>query len=124
MSATAEKPDKAGFEIEGRFFPFPDGFRLGDPVLVTELTGLDFNDFVARLDDEEERSDPVVLIGLIGVAVWQANPRWRRDRVLRYVQNVDIDKFEAVGGEDESDEKEKPGDPPAEPPTAASNSDD
>lgn len=84
---------RAGFLIEDRFYPVPEAFRLADPVLVEELTGLSWGEFEERLPSGEEDADgqgadPVALLGLVGVAVWQQNPRWRRDRVLRYVQQI------------------------------------
>lgn len=95
-----DEAKKAGFLIDGREYPFPEKFRLGDPVLVKQLTGMEFKDFAEALDDEDRREDPAILIGLIGVAVWQGNPRWTRDRVQAYVQQVDLEGFEAFGGED------------------------
>ena len=102
--------DKAGFEIDGRFYPFPQSFRLGDPVLVKELTGMEFNDFVEAFDslDPEDGVDPVVMVGLVGVAVWQEHPRWSRDKVVRFVQAVDMEKFDAIGGEGEASPPEQP----------------
>ena len=32
--------DQPGFEIAGRLYPVPQGFRLGDPALVREVTGM------------------------------------------------------------------------------------
>jgi hypothetical protein len=79
--------EQGGFTIEGRFYPWPESFRIGDPVLIRELTGYEWEDFAARLDDGPGMD---MLAGLVGVAVWQGNPRWRRDRVLEYVQRIDI----------------------------------
>lgn len=95
--------ERPGFEIDGRRYPFPESFRLGDPVLVAELSGMPFPEFAEKLQDEEERKDPAVLIGLVGVAVWQGNPRWRRARVVEYVQQIDTEGFEAFGGDGEDE---------------------
>lgn len=112
-------PEKPGFQIGSRFYPFPSSFRLGDPVLVEELTGLDWNAFLERLPDEDdpadENADPAAMLGLVGVAVWQQNPRWRRDKVVRYVQGLDMGDVEAIGDEDEAGE-ERPPEQPAETP--------
>lgn len=109
-------PEKPGFQIGRRFYPFPASFRLGDPVLVEELTGLDWHAFLDRLPDEDapdgQEPDPVAMLGLVGVAVWQANPRWRRDRVVSYVQGLDMGDVEAVGADDDAEEDEAS--PPAE----------
>jgi hypothetical protein len=114
--------EKPGFEIEGRRYPFPESFRLGDPVLVAELTGMSFPEFAEALDDPDRREDPAILIGLIGVAVWQGNPRWRRDKVIAYVQQIDLGEFEAFGGGAE-DEQLPPAEPAQEPADETSDQD-
>lgn len=91
-----------GFVIQGVFYPTPTAFKLGDPVLIEELTGKLFPDFAEALGDEDRQNDPAVLIGLIGVAVWHQHPKWPRARVVEYVQQLDIEAFEFQGGtEDE-----------------------
>lgn len=106
---------RAGFMIGDAFYPFPTAFRLGDPVLVEELTGLAWDEFVDRLPDEndgdKDGTDPVALIGLVGVAVWQQNPRWRRERVVRFVESIDQGDFTVSAPEPE----EENGGPPAPP---------
>ena len=87
-----------GFTIEGRTYPVPTSFRLCDPVLVTQLTGMAWAAFVELLEDSEA-SDPTAMAGMIGVAVWQGNPKWTRDRVVRYVENIDLASVEVNAGE-------------------------
>lgn len=79
--------DKPGFNIGSDFYEFPTSFRLGDPVLVGDVTGMEWNDFAERLDDK----DPRTLIGLVAVAVWQKHPSWRRDKVVRHVESLNFD---------------------------------
>ena len=95
-------PDKDGVEIYKRFYPWPDRFRLGDPVLVKEITGMRWPDFVAALDeiDEEEAPDQVVLAGLIAVAFWQGNPQMSRDKARRAVERIPQDEIEIVEGDE------------------------
>lgn len=103
--------EEAGFQIGKRFYPFPGSFRLGDPVLVREVTGMDWGEFVEKLPSDEddigfvEESDAIVLLGLVAVAVWQGNPTWRRDKVSRYVQSLDMTDVQPVGGEEEAEER-------------------
>lgn len=103
--------EEAGFQIGKRLYPFPSSFRLGDPVLVKEVTGLDWQEFLDRIpdpDDPTQEDDMIVVLGLIAVAVWQGNPTWRRDKVSRYAQGLDLSEIEAVGGEVEEDEASPP----------------
>lgn len=117
-------PDQDGFEIYNRFYPAPQRFRLGDPVLVREVTGMEWPQFtqaLAEMDEEfavavaegrqdEFVPDQVVLLGLIAVAFWQGNQTMTRAKVAREVQKIPIDKVQFVAGESEEDD----GRPPAE----------
>lgn len=87
----------AGFRIGEADYEFPATFRMCDPVLVEEVTGLDFAEFAERIDEMNEAiaggepgSDVKALLGLVAVGVWQANPRWKRDRVVRFMQDADM----------------------------------
>lgn len=101
--ADERQVEETRFEIEGQMYPMPQSFRLGDPVLVTQLTGLTWGQFVEALDDPDRQQDPVILLGLIAVAVWQGNPRWTRDRISRYVEQLDIGAVQVHAGEPEAD---------------------
>lgn len=122
-------PQELGFQIGRRFYPWPFKFLLGDPVLLEELTGLEYDKFLERLPDEDTAEtddlDPVAMVGLIGVAVWHENPTWKRDRVVRYVQGLTRDQVQMVAPEQEAEPQvgdpdyvEPPpgdaGDPPSE----------
>lgn len=121
-----DKPEESGWQIGKNFYPFVTSFRLGDPVLVEALTGLTWVEFVDRLPDEDiegQPDDPVVNLGLIGVAVWQIHETWRRDRVVQYVSRLPMEKLEWVGP-DEPEEPEdavEPGEGDARPPAIAGN---
>lgn len=92
----------AGFLIEGTVYPFPTSFRLCDPVLVSKLTGMPWGEFVEAITDGDA-SDPTTMVGMVGVAVWQANPRWSRDKVIRYVENLSMDALDVQDdGEDDA----------------------
>jgi hypothetical protein len=90
-----------GFEIHSTFYRMPEAFRMGDPVLVEDVSGLTWTEFSDRMDDTG--GDPAVMLGMLAVAVWQANPKWRRDRVARFVESVDIADVKFIGDEAEED---------------------
>jgi hypothetical protein len=105
---------QAGVEIYKKFYPWPERFRLGDPVLVKEVTGMRWPDFVAALDEmnEDEAPDQVVLAGMIAVAFWQGNPTMTRDRARRAIEKIPQDDVELIDGdEDEEDEGADAGPP-------------
>lgn len=87
------------FQIDGTDYPVPQAFRLGDPVLVAEVTGLSWAEFAELLD--EGSGDPRAMLGMIAVAVWQTNPGWKRERVRRMVEALSMDSVEFVGAEDD-----------------------
>jgi len=118
-------PDKDGVEIYKRFYPWPDSFRLGDPVLVKEITGMRWPEFVQALADQNEAiaeatemglepppPDQVVLAGLIAIAFWQGNPLMSRDKARRALERLPMEDLELIDG----DEGEVDFGPPADAP--------
>lgn len=103
--ARKKQPD---FSIGNQDFFFPDTFRLGDPVLIEEVTGKDFTEFAELLDDPDRRKSPVVLAGLVSVAVWQAHPNWRRDRVRRFIESTAQDSLEFAQADEDVETEENP----------------
>jgi hypothetical protein len=106
-------PDRDGVEIYKRFYPWPDSFRLGDPVLVKEITGMRWPDFVQALDDqnrsmeeaeemgeEPPQPDQVVLAGLIAIAFWQGNALMSRDKARRALERIPMEDIEVVDGDE------------------------
>jgi hypothetical protein len=103
--------ETARFKIGNVEYPIPSRFRFCDPVLIRELTGLEFQDFAERADDQQKEAarneelikqgnppeeimgDPAIMTGLLGVAIWQANPTWKRERVVRYVESLGMEEF-------------------------------
>lgn len=115
-------PDQDGVEIYKRFYPWPDRFRLGDPVLVKEVTGMRWPDFAQALEEMEpdEVPDQVVLLGLIAVAFWQGNSQMSREKVRRTLERTPIEEIEIIEGDEGEVDAESPpdeagGQPPAMP---------
>jgi hypothetical protein len=112
-----------GFEIYGRFYPF-GGFRMGDPVLIREVTGMSWPQFTSALADQEDEiaslrdqgeledfePDAVLLVGLMAVAFWHGNQQMSRAKVVKAVERIPIEDVKYIAGdEDEADVS-----PPAE----------
>lgn len=96
-----DEQEKPGFKIGGAFYAAPATFRVGDAVLIREITGMAFPDFAEALDDDERRKDPVILAGLIAVAIWQAKPMMKREKVVKLVEQIDFESLNFQGGDDE-----------------------
>ena len=110
-------PDQDGFEIYKRFYPSPTRFRMGDPVLVTEVTGMTWPEFTAALDAmetdyaslaeqgraDEFQADHTLLLGLMAVAFWQGNPTMSRAKVVRAIERIPIDDVDFIAADTEED---------------------
>lgn len=96
--------DETGFKIGDRIYPLPEAYGSLDPVLVYEATGLDFQDFAERLQNiDGMKTDFVALQGVVAVSIWHGNPDWTRQKVLKFMQNLDISSYEFVSAEGEAD---------------------
>ena len=123
--------DVSGWEIYKRFYPLitVDKFRVGDPILVSLITGLDFQEFVTKASQMEEDMnaaleqgegddyipDQVVMTGLLAVAFWHGNRQMARAKVVKTVERIPLSEIEFLPGEEEEDEVG----PPAEEATGA-----
>jgi hypothetical protein len=134
--------DQPGVEIYKRFYPWPDRYRLGDPVLVQQVTGMSWPEFSAAREAQEELIfekkergeelvdgdvDQVVLAGLIAVAFWQGNPQMTRDKARRAIERTPMEDIELIDGDDEEEADARPPDVAvdgAPPLTTSSASDD
>lgn len=107
---------QAAFKIAGVEYPIVNDFTLGDPILISEITGLDFPVFLEKLKADEERAkeaeelgeepsrDPVLLAGLVAASVWRVNKKWSRDKVMNFVERTSFDALEVEGDDEESAE--------------------
>lgn len=101
------------FQVGDETYSFPTRYRLGDALLIEELTGLDMEQFGARVDALTKpgaEGDLKALAGMLGVAVWQAHPQWTQARVVAFINDVDFSSFDVKAPEVQAD-------PPAEPAT-------
>lgn len=110
-------PDQDGFEIFKRFYPAPTRFRMGDPVLVKEVTGMTWPEFTAGLDAmeleyaglleqgraDEFEPDHVLLLGLMAVAFWQGNPTMGRAKAVRAIERIPLEDVEFIAADVEVD---------------------
>ncbi len=97
--------DKPGVRINGEFYPFVDKFKHGDPILILEVTGLEWDRFAELIEQAEENGtpNPIVQTALIAVAVQRGHPGWSRNKVSEFMRNLDFGSEEFEGGtEDES----------------------
>jgi hypothetical protein len=97
------KPEDSGFLIADEFYAFPSSMRVVDPILVDELTGYSWGEFAQLLDEQPDELDVRTLVGLVGIAVWQKNPKWARKKVVEFVSQLDFDALNFTAPEVEDD---------------------
>ncbi len=111
-----------GFEIYNRFYPSPQRFRMGDPVLVREVTGMEWPQFASGLDaqgeeyrslleqgrEDEFEADQVLLLGLMSVAFWHGNSQMSRFKVVKAVERIPIEEVKFIAGDEEVDADDPP----------------
>lgn len=88
--------DEPGFRIGDEHFPHPETVEFGDTMLIRKLTGLSMLEY-AELDDDDT---DIKMICLVGMAVRHARPAWSLDKVGKFIEQVDFEKFGVVGEED------------------------
>lgn len=110
----AEQPQ---FKIRGEVYEQTATTRLGDPVLIEQLTGLRHSEwrkrYVASLEAvlaqqqavergeelEEVDEDALVTLGILGMAIARKHPSWSRSQVVEFVSGIEYDEIEIVGGD-------------------------
>ena len=127
--------DQDGFEIYKRFYPAPTRFRMGDPVLVKEVTGMSWPEFTAALDAmerdysalveqgnaDEFEPDHILMLGMMAVAFWQGNPSMGRAKVVRAIERIPIEEVEFIASDaDDEVDVSPPGVAAGEPPSTTS----
>ncbi len=125
-TTVAEAQPQRGFQIGDSFYPFPTSFKVLDPVLVAEISGLPWEAFIATLEKDEEwlnangaPPETLMLAALLATAVWHVHPEWTRQAVIRYVQALDESDLDILGvSEDAVVPPAEPATPPATETTA------
>jgi hypothetical protein len=100
-----QKPEiDRGFMIREKFYPFPTSYKITDPVLVGEVAGLSWDPFIAAVTGDEEwleandaPEETLVMVGLLGCAVWHKHPDWPRAAVVRFVQGIGEEEIDVIG---------------------------
>lgn len=104
--------DQPGFKVGGHFFPFVHEYKHGDPILIHEVTGLEWNEFAELLADAADGpANPILETALLAISVQHAQPTWSRKRVNDFVRNLALGSEEIVGNT--APERPAEGDPDA-----------
>jgi len=114
------------FEIYKRVYPWPAEFRLTDPVLVVEITGMRYNDFLEAINEWEEACeiarrlqegppelDQVLVAGMVAVAFWQQNPQMTRAKVRKAMERLSFEDIDFILDEDDDEMAEDDASPPS-----------
>ncbi len=115
--------DRAGVRINGRFYAFVESFKHGDPILIHEVTGLDWDEFSEMLAKAGDGRgvNPIVQTALIAVAVQREHKTWSRREVSDFIRDLDLGSEDYVGVDAEPEEGVLP---PTQPAESSSSSDE
>lgn len=105
---------ETGFEIYNKFYPLKS-FRLGDPVLVRAVTGMEWPEFAEAVQAIEENDvlDQVPMVGLAAVCFWQGNPQMSRDKVKNIIEHLSMDDCKYIQGDEDIEDVAGDARPPA-----------
>lgn len=87
------------FVIRGKHYPMVDNISLGDAMFIEAASGLELEDFSARLDAWKEQADNHemkpgdmrVMVDMIASAVSRVERDWTPRKVAQFVWEVDAD---------------------------------
>ena len=103
--------DQPAFQIGRHVFPIVQEFNHGDPPLILEVTGLDwdaFSDLLAAAGEEGARPNPLLQTALLAAAVQHTNPGWSRKRVADFVRNLPLGTEDVIGGDSDKPSADDP----------------
>lgn len=98
-----------GIRVNGRFYPTPSAFTLGEARTIKRMTGLSLPEFAVALGELDRKQDPDVYAAFVWVAIHRVDPTITPEL-------VDTLEFDAITGEGEVEEAR----PPASPMTSGS----
>lgn len=84
--------DEAGVKLGGEFYSYDTRVKPTDSRLIRDVTGLSFREWAEALNGGDFEG----VLGLTAVSVARSHPEWRRDDVVRYLEQFDMEQFEEV----------------------------
>lgn len=108
-----------GFEYAGEFYPWSITTKGKDLQIVDRVADVSIPEFFRILDDPVERERIPIVLALMGTSIRARQPTWGISRIVRLLEEMDLDEIEFVG--DEEDEKKEETDPT--PPAVAASDD-
>jgi hypothetical protein len=104
-------PGEAGFEWQGRFYPWHVSDTGKDLMLIDRLTGMSMSEFFDAIDDKPDRGG--ILLALVATSLRHGNPSWSVDKIYRLATELSLSEdVEFVSTDDEEDEPRPPAPPP------------
>lgn len=88
---------EAGLRVNGRLYPIPSSFTLGEARTIKGLTGMGMADFATALNEIGKTQDPDVFAAFVWVSMHREDPTVTTD----IVELLEFDAIEAEGGEEE-----------------------
>jgi len=81
--------NEAGFEYEGRFYPWSMTSLGKDLMLVDRFCGISISEIQTLGDDALQR--PSLMLAMIATSLRAGNPDWSVERIYQTVMNINVD---------------------------------
>jgi hypothetical protein len=98
------KKQEAGLEIDGRLYPIPTSFTIGEARGIKQITGMAPPEFSDALGDLSETMDPDVFAAFVWIAMHREDP----SVTIEAVDNIDFENVVPVGEESEPSPPDEP----------------
>jgi hypothetical protein len=86
---------EAGLRVNGKFYPPPTSFTLGEARTVKRMTGLDLSEFTKALGSLDKHPDPDVFAAFVWVSMHREDPTVTPEDV----DDLDYAAIEGEGGD-------------------------
>lgn len=94
----------AGFEFQGKFYPWRVSDTGKDLLLIDRITGMAVNEFFELIEDDQASLRGSMLLAMIATSIRAGNPNWTVDRICRLVMDLSLSEdIQMVGGEDDEE---------------------
>jgi hypothetical protein len=96
-------PREAGFEWQGRFYPWHVGETGKDLMLIDRFTQMSISEFFDAVEDNPDRGS--LLLALVALSLRQGHPDWSVDKIVRIVSDLNLSDLEFTRAEDQDEEE-------------------
>lgn len=107
MAEPQDNPKQAGFELQGEFIPWHLTDKIRDLQLIDFFAKIPPAEFFAAVKDDFDRSRSPITAAMIATSIAHHKPGWSSNRVIRFVEDINMHEVTFFDGEDEEEKKQE-----------------